>query len=284
MIDFNFEYYKPNSIAEAVNIYEELSVKGKWPLYYSGGTEIITFARKNDLYTNAVIDIKGIPECRVMELKDGIFNVGGAVTLTDIEESKLIPLFSKVVSFPADHTVRNKITLGGNICGRIIYREAVLAALVTDSIAVIAGIDGIREVPINQVFNQKLLLGQGEFLTKIKVSGVYSQLSYVAIRKVKKEKVSYPLLTVVALKINNQIRIAFSGLCGFPFRSIKVEAALNNTKFNEEQRIAEVINNLPGPILNNIQGSAEYRKFVLKNTLKEVIAILEEEQEGNDFL
>ncbi|APQ73774.1 xanthine dehydrogenase [Clostridium botulinum] len=60
MIAFNFEYYKPDSLDEAVKLYKELSESGKEPLYYSGGTEIITMARRNDLVTKAVIDIKGI--------------------------------------------------------------------------------------------------------------------------------------------------------------------------------------------------------------------------------
>ncbi len=60
MIAFNFEYYKPDSLDEAVKLHKGLSESGKEPLYYSGGTEIITMARRNDLVTKAVIDIKGI--------------------------------------------------------------------------------------------------------------------------------------------------------------------------------------------------------------------------------
>jgi len=274
MIAFNFEYYKPTSIAEALNIYEELSLKGKQPLYYSGGTEIITFARKNDLFTEGVIDIKGIPECNVMGFEKGTLSIGATVTLTKIEESKLIPLLSKVASFPGDHTVRNKITLGGNICGRIIYKEALLAPLITDCNVVIAGKGGTRTLSINEAFNKKLELGKGEFLMQLKIPSIYAEKPYYAIKKVKKERVSYPLITVAALEINNYIRIAFSGVCGFPFRSYEVEAVLNNNAINAETRVNEAINNLPAPILNNIQGSTEYRKFVLKNTLLEVIASL----------
>lgn len=48
---------------EAVDIYTRLCSEGKQPLYYGGGTEIISMARTHNIYTDAVIDIKGIPEC-----------------------------------------------------------------------------------------------------------------------------------------------------------------------------------------------------------------------------
>lgn len=282
MISFDFDYYRPDTIEEAVYIFEELNSKGRQPLYYSGGTEIITFARSNDIYTEAVIDIKGIPECNMLELKDNEFIIGAGVTLTQVSEANLIPLFGRVSSYPADHTARNKITFGGNICGRIIYKEAVLGPLITNSNVMIAGKSGVRILPINQAFNQRLKLEKGEFLVQIRTNKLYAASPYAAIRRTKQEKASYPLVTAAALKKENKINIAFSGVYAFPFRSQKVEDALNNPGFEPEFRVNEAINNLPAPIPNNIQGSAEYRKFVLKNTLLDILKVLE--GEGNDKL
>jgi CO/xanthine dehydrogenase FAD-binding subunit len=112
MIAFDFEYYKPDSLNEAVKLYGKLSRSGKNPLYYSGGTEIITMARRNDIFTKAVIDIKGIPECNVYEIRGNQLVTGAAVTLTNIAENKVIPVLSKTSNFAADHTARNKITIG----------------------------------------------------------------------------------------------------------------------------------------------------------------------------
>jgi CO/xanthine dehydrogenase FAD-binding subunit len=277
MIAFDFEYYKPNSIDEAVNIFKELSSKNKQSIYYSGGTEIITFARNNDIYTDAVIDIKGIPECNILELKGNEFSIGAAVSLTQLSEANIIPLISRISSYPADHTARNKITIGGNICGKIMYKEAVLGPLITDSSVVIAGKSGIRILSINHVFDQKLQLEKGEFLVQIRTQKKIVSKPYITIRRTKQEKASYPLITLAALKIDNHINIAFSGVCAFPFRSPKVEEAINNMNISMEQRVNEAINNLPAPISDNVQGSGEYRKFVLKNALLDTIAILEGE-------
>ena len=67
----------------------------------------------------------------------------------------------------ADHTARGKITLGGNICAQIFYREAVLPFLLADSQVVIVGPDGIRVSPINEIFHKQLQLKKGEFLVQI---------------------------------------------------------------------------------------------------------------------
>ena len=63
MIPYDFEYYKPSSIQEALNLFVELNKTGRKPVYFSGGTEIITLGRLNLVTGDAVIDLKEIPEC-----------------------------------------------------------------------------------------------------------------------------------------------------------------------------------------------------------------------------
>jgi CO/xanthine dehydrogenase FAD-binding subunit len=279
MIPFDFEYYKPDSKEEAVKVFEELSAQGKQPIYYSGGTEIITGARRKLVFTKAVIDIKGIPECNIFELCGDELIIGGSVSLTQVSEAKGFPLFSQNSSFPANHTARNKITLCGNICGKIPYREAILSHLVADSKVVIVGTKGVRILPINQVFNEKLQLEKGEIILQIKVKKSYGKLPYFAVKKIKQGVDGYPLVSMAALKKDNKIRVAISGVCAFPFRSQTMETNLNNENLSLKQRVNEAVNHLPAPIVSNVQGSAQYKKFVLKNTLFDALVILEGEKE-----
>jgi CO/xanthine dehydrogenase FAD-binding subunit len=278
MIPFNFEYYKPDSLDEAVKLYRKFNESGKEPLYYSGGTEIITMARRNDLVTKAVIDIKGIPECNVFEIKDNQLIIGAAVTLTHIAENKLIPFLSETADFPADHTSRNKITVGGNICGKIIYKEAVLGHLIGDSSVIIYGEKGKRSVPIIQAFNQRLQLEKGELLFQLTTEMSYSNLPYISVKKTKQGKIEYPLISIAAVKKNNNIQMAFSGVCLFPFRSMEMEEYINNKALTKEQRIEQAISHLPAPIFGNIQGSSEYKKFVLRNLMERTLKTLDGER------
>ena len=232
-------------------------------------------ARRGDISTKAVIDIKGIPECNAFQLQNGKLVTGAALTLTQLEEANIFPLLGKAASKAADHTVRNKLTLGGNICGKIIFREAVLPFLLSDSQVVIAGERGVRVVQINQAFNKTLQLEKGEFLVQLVTDISYSYLPYISIKKTKMGKVDYPLVSIDALKKDSQIRIAFSGVCPFPFRSSKIEEDINNRHASLELRVGNAVSHLPAPISNNIEGSAEYREFVLKNTLSDIVKVLE---------
>lgn len=275
MIPFDFEYYKPSSIREAVQLFYTLQAQKKRPIYFSGGTEIITLGRLNLVSTGAVIDIHDIPECKVLQLNENQLVMGSALTLTKIEEANVFPLLSKTASEVADRTARNKITLGGNICGNIFYREAVLPLLLTDSDVVIAGPAGIKRVPIQEVFNKQLCLKTGEFLVQVITNRSYFHTPSVSIKKRRQWNTGYPLVTIAAMKIEQEIRVAFSGLCPFPFRSQQIEKDLNHKPLPVETRIEDAIHHIPGPILDDAEGSSEYRIFVFKNTLQDIVTALE---------
>lgn len=279
MISFDFEYYLPSSIKEAAQLFEDLHKKEKAPIYFSGGTEIITLGRLNMVKTGAVIDIKRIPECQMFNVQQESLTTGAAVTLTNIDEVNLFPLLSKTVSEIADRTARNKITAGGNICGQIFYREAVLPFLLTDSQMIIAGSSGSRTVLIHEVFNQKLNLEPGEFLVQIKTDQKYLNQPFASIKKRRQWNTGYPLLTVAALKINGAVRIAISGLTTYPFRAAEMEEILNKRGISMDQRIDQAIQTIQVPPLEDSEGSFPYRLFVLKNTLHDVFYQLEGEEE-----
>lgn len=269
MIAFNFEYYKPDDIDEALDTYQSLVQKGKKVLYYGGGTEFISMARVNNVYADAVIDIKGIPECSTLLAENSIIIIGSGITLTRIVESNIFPLLGQSSRRVADHTIQGKITLGGNLCGTIIYRESVLPLLLCDSKVIIASANKRRTVSINEVFNKRMNLEPGEFIVQIVIDKEYALLPYAHVKRTKQDKIDYPLITSAALKKDNKIRIAFSGLCQFPFRSREVENALNDLSLPEEVRINNAIQNLPEAILNDDAGSSGYREFVLVNIIRD---------------
>ena len=275
MIPFDFEYYKPSSMMEAVDTFRLLNTQGKAPLYFNGGTEIISMARRSHIFTEAVIDIKGIPECNTLNVQNEKLVIGASITLTQLAESEIFPLLGRAARKVADHTVRTKLTIGGNICGKITFREAVLPFLLSDSTVILAGPKGIRHVPIHQVFNKTLKLEQGEFLVQLVTDIDYSQFPFMSIKKTKQETSAYPLISIDSLKKDGQIRFAFSGVCPFPFRSSTIEQILNDKNIPLELRINKALSILPASTNDNLEASAEYREFILKNTLSAIIKVFE---------
>ncbi len=275
MISYNFDYFQPTSVQEAVDTYFTLLDEGKNPVYFSGGTEIITLGRVNKITTDAVIDIKKIPECQIFQKNHDFLILGAALPLSYIEDKNKYPLLDKVIAEIADHTARNKITLGGNICANIIYREAVLPLLLTDSKVVIATREGLLEKPINDIFHKSLQLHDGEVLIQLKVDTNMLKLPFYTVKKRRQWGVGYPLITIAAVEKEGEIRTAFSGLCEFPFRSLEMEKYLNDHHLGAEDRIAKAMKHIPGEILDDVHGTAEYREFVLKNILLDSLHALE---------
>ncbi|PLT33510.1 xanthine dehydrogenase family protein subunit M [Bacillus sp. V5-8f] len=276
MIPFDFDYYRPNTLQEAVTLYHSLDEQRKRPMYFSGGTEILTLGRINIDYTEAVIDIKAIKECNTLEIIGDQLVLGAATSLSRIDDANPFPLLTQTAKEVADRTARNKITLGGNICGRIFYREAVLPFLLADSQVVIAGLAGHKLKPINEVFQQQLQLGKGELLVQVITERIYIQAPYTHIKRRRQWETGYPLITVASLRAKGQIRVAISGLCPFPFRSPAVESALNRTDLAPEDRVDIAMQKLPQPLLNDTEGSPDFRLFLLRNTLMDIITEYEE--------
>jgi CO/xanthine dehydrogenase FAD-binding subunit len=275
MIAFDFDYYRAATVDEALDKFIGLKDAGKKPLYYAGGTEIISRARAGDICFDSVVDIKEIPECNTLEFEDGKLVIGAAVTLSEITESKMFPLLTEVCRAVADHTARDMITVGGNICGHIPYREAVLPFLAADSRITIAGRDGMRVLPINDAFDRSLQLGEGEILIDISTEKCYTEVPFFNRKRTKYGRADYPLATVAALCRDKRLNLALSGVCAYPFRFGVMEDFLNDGKASLGEKACNATGCLPDNIIADIQGSADYRETVLENLLVDALKALE---------
>ncbi|HEU4963904.1 MAG TPA: FAD binding domain-containing protein [Bacilli bacterium] len=276
MISFDFDYERPGSLVEAVQLFLQAEEQGRLPLYFGGGTEIITLARIEELYTEAVLDVKCIPGMRALQVTGERIVTGAALSLNEVVQANVYPLLSATAGKIADHNSRNKITLGGNLCGRIIYREAVLPLLVADSEVVLAGPSGLRIVPLRSVFDRTMRLEKGELLVQIHTPVEAATASYAHVRKNQLEEIDYPLVTVSALWLSGRIRMAVSGLLPYPFRSEEVEAALNGDG-SVEARVEEAVRRLPEPVMADIRASSAYREHVFRVVLMEILEAWEAE-------
>jgi CO/xanthine dehydrogenase FAD-binding subunit len=177
------------------------------------------------------------------------------------------PLLSEVAQAVADHTVRNRLTLGGNIAGHLPYRETVLPLLLVDAVVQIAGPQGEKFVPIQDIFQKRLMLTEGELLVQIHVPKHHLAASTRYQRKTKHSRIDYPIASAAFLKNEEQLRMAVGGVSEFPFRSIELESMLNDTGTSAAVRAAQIVNNLPFPAANTHRASAGYRLMLLKQMI-----------------
>jgi CO/xanthine dehydrogenase FAD-binding subunit len=216
---------------------------------------------------DAVIDLKCIPECQMLGTDGDVVICGAALPLNTIITWNGFPLLSEVAQAVADHTVRNRLTLGGNIAGHLPYRETVLPLLLADAVVQIAGPQGERLVPIQDIFQKRLMLAEGEMLVQIHVPKYYLAASTWYQRKTKHSRIDYPIASAAFLKDEGQIHMAIGGISGFPFRSVELEVTLNDTGRSLAVRASHIANNLPFPVTSNHRASAEYRKILLEHMI-----------------
>lgn len=271
MIPFDFIYYRPNTLTEAVNIYLQLKSEGQKPLYYSGGSEIITMCRGGSIKPDAVIDIKNILECKDISKNNNCLNIGCACTLNQIKESRLFPLLESACGRIADHTNQCRITLGGNICGTIIYRETTLPLLLCDADVTVLGPEGNQVVPFKSIFDGRIHLKPAEIIVQIHIPLWALDVKYFHIKKTQNEKIDYPIVSFAAILKDNFLKIAVSGLCSAPFFSDKINMIINDQKLSVSERVDRAVSLLPDNIYSDAKGSTQYRIFVFKNTLESLL-------------
>lgn len=275
MIAFDLEYHRPESLAEATEAFRALDRAGRRPLYYGGGTEILTRGRLGEIRPGALIDLKGIAELRQLAVRDGILWLGAALTLAEICEQTPWPLLRAACGRVADHTTRCQITLGGNLAGTIPYREAVLPLLVAEADAVVVGLEGTRTHRLRDLFSGSLRLRPGEFLAEVGVDVAETDRPHVCRKRTRIDWVDYPVVTLAVVDHDDAIRLAVSGLCaGGPFRDAGLERVVSDRGEPAERRAARAAAALPAPVLGDIHATAGYRRFVFARALADALAQL----------
>ena len=165
------EYSKPASVAEAL----ELLASNDGARALAGGQTLINVMKARAASPDALVDLNGIEELKGIELgADGTLEIGAMATYTELVESseaRARPIIGDVCAQIADVQVRNRGTIGGNLCtsdptNHLPPLMAALGAQMT-----IAGANGERTVPAAEFFLGVYLtaVGVGEVLTKITV-------------------------------------------------------------------------------------------------------------------
>lgn len=275
MIPFKVTYIRPESAQEAAEAFREISDSGRSPRFIAGGTEVVTKARDHALTADALIDLKHVPEARACERDATHTWFGAALTVNDVIETDPCPLLTETLRRIGDHTVRNSITLGGNIAGQLPYREAVLPFLLFDGRVEVAGPDGIRTVPLAELFDKRLRLGKGEYALRFRLPNAASQAPSFYRRRTRDSRIDYPLMTLCMAAFGGAVRFAVSGVLSYPVRDARAEEALNGSGQAAPDRVAAAVEKLPGRLHEDMRGSADYRRALLLAGLLDGLGELE---------
>jgi carbon-monoxide dehydrogenase medium subunit len=164
-------YARPTSLAEAI----ELLQADPGARALAGGQTLINVMKARAGSPDALIDLGGIEELLGIELgPDGTLEIGAMTTYSELmasSEARARPILGEVCAQIADVQVRNRGTIGGNVCTNdpTNHLPPLLAAVGAEF--VISGRDGSRVVPAADFFLGVYLtaVAQGELLTSVRV-------------------------------------------------------------------------------------------------------------------
>jgi carbon-monoxide dehydrogenase medium subunit len=164
-------YARPSSLVEAL----ELLAADDGARALAGGQTLINVMKARAGSPDALIDLSALSELKGIELgADGTLEIGAMTTYTELmasSEARARPILGEVCAQIADVQVRNRGTVGGNVCTSdpTNHLPPLLAALGAEF--TIAGRDGERTVSAEEFFLGVYMtaVGLGELLTKIRV-------------------------------------------------------------------------------------------------------------------
>ena len=135
-------YARPGSLAEALELLR--SDDGARAL--AGGQTLINVMKARAGSPDALVDLSRIEELKGIELGgDGTLEIGAMATYTEIMESgeaRARPILGEVCAQIADVQVRNRGTIGGNVCTNDPTNHLPPLLVALDAQFMIAGADG----------------------------------------------------------------------------------------------------------------------------------------------
>ncbi len=266
------EYHRPQNLAQAVDI---LSKFGNSARVIAGGTDILPLrsgVKKLDSIYH-LVDISKLGLDYLKKESDHIC-IGAATTINTIGAS---PLFlsgaygalSDAASAHSTSTIRNRATVGGNLCNASPCSDLALPLLVLDAILVVAGPKGKREIPIESFFKgaNYMALNKEEVLLEIRIP-LCSGKTRSSFLKLRRHQTAIDMAVVnVATALTCKKKrcvaaaIALGSVAPISFRAKKAESVIAGEKLSREiiQKTAATAAEEAKPI-DDIRATSAYRK------------------------
>src|SRR5690242_2924219 len=170
------EYARPASVQEAVRLLSDQ--EGARAL--AGGQTLINVMKARAASPDALVDLNGLDELKGIDLgSDGTVTIGAMVTYSEVigsAEARARPILGEVCAQIADVQVRNRGTVGGNVCSNDPTNHLPPLMVAVGARMTVAGAGGEREVPAEEFF-------LGVYLTACGPGGLLTRISFPAGRK-----------------------------------------------------------------------------------------------------
>jgi aerobic carbon-monoxide dehydrogenase medium subunit len=244
-------YARPSSLAAAL----EILAADDGARALAGGQTLINVMKARAGSPDTLVDLSGLDGLRGIELgADGTLEVGAMTTYTEImasSEARARPILCDVCAQIADVQVRNRGTIGGNVCTNdpTNHLPPLLAAL--GARFTIAGAGGERTVSSDDFFLGVYLtaVGTGELLTRITIpAGRNDGFAAVTLG------VEGTCIASAAASLNGSVRIALGCVDAVPL--VLTPAS------DDAEAIKQAVRDASLEPPSDVHASSEYRRHL----------------------
>jgi aerobic carbon-monoxide dehydrogenase medium subunit len=258
------EYARPATVEEAISLLG--AHDGARPL--AGGQTLVNVMKARAAAPDVLVDLGELSELREIGFSsDGMLEIGAMVTYAQLMGSSEVevsrPILAEVAATIADVQVRNRGTIGGNVCVSDPTNHLPPLLVALDATFTIRGQEGQRTVSADEFFLGVYLtaVGEGELLTAVDVppsTGAGDGFAGLTVGK----HGTY-VVNAAASVSGDAARIAIGCVGASPVRAEAMEEALAGSDFSEEavRKAAEGLGSAVDPPAD-VHGSGEFRRHL----------------------
>lgn len=261
-------YVRPNTLEDAIDILEA----NENARVLAGGQSLINVMKHRIAAPEVLVDIGDVSGLSQVNIEgDGTVSVGAMATYDGLHHSdelaRTYPLLARVVGSLADQQVRNRGTIGGNICYSDPTSNLPPLMVTMDATLVVAGPSGERRVAAEDFLlgAYEVDLRAGEILTGISLLAPEENTGHgFSILRVNADGwgiVHASAAVTLEDDIVDECRLALGCVAARPVRMEAMESALRGEKPSEEniRRASAGIGNELNPV-SDAHASSDYRR------------------------
>lgn len=270
-----FEYLSPDTLSDALGLLNQYGQKAK---VLAGGTDLVPemkWGEHKPAYVISLGRISGLSDIDYDE-KSGL-KLGTLCKITQIEKSKVIkkhyPILAQAASLLASMEIRNRATVGGNLCTASPSADMPPSLLALETKAVIASTEGERVLPIEDFFigPKQTILDHHEILVRLEVPPIKPNTAGEYIKFGRRRAMEIAMIGVAALltidtKDNQCIdsKLAFATAAPTPIRAKKAEGQLVGKKLDADiiEKAAQIASEETSP-RSSWRTTEEYRRDLI---------------------
>ena len=163
----NLQFEAPETVEDAVRLLAGADGQAK---ALAGGTDLLVQLRTDFVRPGLIVDLKRIPALMDVTANGDEIRVGAAVSGATLGKNEAVkaawPGVVEALELIGSTQIQGRASLGGNLCNGSPAADSVPALIAAGAVCEVAGPDGTRSVPVEDVITGpgQLALGPGEIV------------------------------------------------------------------------------------------------------------------------